>query len=292
MKPRVVCQAAGVVSAIKAKINGWQKSFTLLAISIAVGKRFGTDNAGKLAAVVAYYGFFSVFPLLLVAVTVLGFALEGRPGLREDLLGSAASEIPVIGEQIASSDGLSGNGLALGLGIATALWAGLAAMLAAQYAMNEVWGITRDERPNFVTARVRALIMLGVFGLMIIGSSAVAGLAGSLDGIPGITRLGLVAGNIAVNVLALLVGFQILVAHKVPWRDLLPGAVVSGVLYFVLQSLGTYIMRRYISNASDTYGTFAAVIGLLTWFHLLAQASILGAEVNVVTSRKLYPVDL
>src|SRR4051794_18962500 len=71
-----------------------------LSIVFAVIKKFGDDQAGGLAALVAYYAFFSIFPLLLVFVTVLGFVLQGDPSAQESVKSSVLGQFPIIGKQV------------------------------------------------------------------------------------------------------------------------------------------------------------------------------------------------
>ena len=121
----------------------------MTAVPFAVVKKFGDDQGGKLAALVAYYGFLSVFPLLLVLVSVLGFVLADRPDLQQDLLDTAFAQFPVLGTDLRDNVGeISGNGLALIVGLLGALWAGLGAMSACQDAGNEAWGIQVSQRPR------------------------------------------------------------------------------------------------------------------------------------------------
>src|SRR5918999_650685 len=115
------------------RVDRYQRANAWLGFPIAVFKKFGEDRAGQLAALVAYYGFFAMFPLLLVAVTVLGYVLGGDVSAQERVLDSALSQFPVIGDQIRENIGvISGSGAALAVGIGRALWAGLAGLKAAQ----------------------------------------------------------------------------------------------------------------------------------------------------------------
>src|SRR6266498_5469892 len=101
------------------RIDAFQQRHPALAFPFGVVKKFGDDQAGNLAALIAYYGFFSLFPLLLVFVTVLGFVLEGNSDLQDSILHSALAQFPVIGDQIRSNvHSLSGSGLSLAVGIA------------------------------------------------------------------------------------------------------------------------------------------------------------------------------
>src|SRR3954463_7127510 len=95
-----------------------------LGFPLAVAQKYSDDQGGYLAATITYYGFFAIFPLLLVLTTVLGFILQGHPHLEQTILDSALGQFPVIGPQLGRGS-LHGNSLALGLGLGAALWAGM-----------------------------------------------------------------------------------------------------------------------------------------------------------------------
>jgi YihY family inner membrane protein len=259
-----------------------------IAFPYAVIKKFGDDQAGNLAALIAYYGFLSLFPLMLVLVTLLGMLLHNNPGLRDAIQASALANFPVIGEEISNNvHSLRGSGLALGIGLALALWAGLGVVKVLQTAMNAVWNVPYRHRPSVWVSLLRAMLMLVVLGVITIASAA-AGSVGSgsdswLLGIAGI------AISIMLNMIMFLLAFRILTTENVTWGDVFPGASVAAVWWTVLQALGGYIVSHQLQGASDTYGTFAIVIGLLAWIYLGAQMTLFAAEVNVVRKRRLWP---
>ncbi len=278
------------MKALLARIDRFQQGFRPTAFTYGVIKKFGDDRGSRLAAVVAYYGFFSVFPALLAMVSLTGFALDSKPEWRADIVDSTLSGFPVVGPTI-SGESLGGSGFALVIGLGTALWAGIGAMTAAQYALNEVWDIPVEDRPNAAKARLRGLLMLVVFGAGLVGATVLTNVVARL-GLPNVARVAITVGNIAVNVGVAWLAFQILTARSLTWRDHWPGALFAGVGTFLLQNLGSVLVARYVENASDTYGTFAVVIGLLTWFHLLARVNLYGAEINVVRNRGCWPRSL
>src|SRR3954447_13433567 len=149
------------------RIDAWQRRRTWSAFTFGVIKKFGDDRAGSLAALVAYYAFFSIFPLLLVLTTVLGWALDGNPELRQDLLDSALGQFPVIGDQMRVGQ-LPGSGLALAIGLVGALWGGMGAVMAMQNALDGVWNVPLKHRPNLLVGRLRALAMLAILGVGIL----------------------------------------------------------------------------------------------------------------------------
>ncbi len=263
-----------------------------LSFVAGVVKKFTDDRAGDLAALVAYYSFFSIFPLILAAVTVLGFVLDGRPELSADLVDSALAQLPVIGNEITEPGSLTGSPLALVIGVGGALFAGMGAMYAAQTAMNRIWYVPRRDWPNPLKRRLRAMGALGVIGLGSIGTAVVANIATRLEGLAALGRVALLGGSWIVNVGVFVLAFQVLTSRRLRWRELVPGATLASTLWFALQFLGTWVYNAALRDEAATYGTFGTVIGLLSFFFLLAQLTILSAELNVVKAWRLWPRSL
>jgi len=277
-------------NAIVRKLDLFQQQHAWAGLPFAVVKKFGDDAAGNLAAVIAYYGFLSLFPLLLALTTVLGRLLGGHPDLEKHILNSALAQFPVIGDQLRSNvHSLNGSGLALVVGVAGALWGGMGVMKAAGLAMDEIWEVPKRERPTFVRALVRAALLLVVLGGGVVATTILAGLgtSGTASFLP-LKVIGLVAAA-AVNVGVFLLGFRVLTVRDVSVRVLLPGATVAGLAFMALQSLGGYYVTHQLKGASQTYGVFAVVIGLLSWMYLQAQLTLLAAEVNTVLANGLWP---
>ncbi|MDP8956570.1 MAG: YihY/virulence factor BrkB family protein [Actinomycetota bacterium] len=274
------------------RIDGFQQAHRWLAFPLAVMKKFGDDRAGNLAALIAYYGFFSLFPLLLVLVALLGLVLRNNPELRSDIIGSALAQFPIIGDQIRQNlPALSGQGagVAVGVGTATALWAGLGVMQATQNAFNDVWDIPMKERPNFIETRLRALIMLALLGTFALGATVLSGV-GTWEGSVGAAlRVVAFAGSLALNFVAFSVAYRVLTDRNLSWRDVFAGAAFAAVAWGALQAVGSFYVNHQLKQSTQVYGFFGFVLGLLAWIYLGAQIMLLGAEINVVKKRRLWP---
>jgi membrane protein len=275
-----------VFGRLLASIDGWQRAHAFAAFPVAVVKKFLDDRASRLAALIAYYAFFSLFPLLLVLVSVLGFVLDDNPTLRDDVVDSALARIPVIGLQLEDQlEPLTGNTVALVVGIVLALWAGLGVMLAMERSFNEIWDVPRVEERGPVHSRLKGLALLGTLGVGLVVSTALTSAAAvKVGGGPAIAF----GGNLVIFTAV----FGMLTRRRFSLREVAPGVVVAALGGLFLQYAGAWYIDRAVAGATATYGTFALVIGLMSWFLLGAHLLLFAAEVNVVVHRRLWPRSL
>ena len=229
------------------------------------------------------------FPLLLILVTTLGFLLGRHPALEQRVLHSTLAEFPIIGDQLQDNvHSLRANGIALVIGLAGFVWGARGITQAGQHAMAEIWNIPGRQRPSFATRQLRGLLLLLVFGLGVVATTALASLP-SLGGHTLLFGLANLAAPAVVNSGLFLVAFRVLTPRQVPTGRLLVGAVVAGVLFTLLQAVGGYLVGHNLKHAQAVYGFFAVVLGLMSWLFLSAQVTLYGAEVNVVRARRLWP---
>ena len=151
----------GLFNRLIAVVDRFQQRHAVLGFPLAVRQKFADDQGGFLAASVTYYAFLSIFPLLLVLVTLLGYALQGDPDLQRRVLDSALADFP--GDRPAAQDNvhsLRGSAPALVVGIAVAVWAGTGVGLAIENALDHIWGVPIRRRANPLLARLRALLWI------------------------------------------------------------------------------------------------------------------------------------
>jgi len=228
--------------------------------------------------------------LLLVFVSALGFALHGHPKLERSIVDSALGQFPVVGHQL-QTHSLSGSSLALAVGLVGSFWAGMRVFLAGERVMNQIWGIPPIAQPSFLRARARALALLLAVGVSVLLATGLAGLGTIGLGFGLIWKLGAVALSTALNVGLFWFAFWVL-TRDTSWRRLRGGAIAAGLAYEGLQLAGGVYIHHVLEKANGTYGTFALVIGLLSWLYLAAHVAILAGESNVVATKKLWPRSL
>jgi membrane protein len=279
--------------AVLGRLDRWQQSNRPVALAVSVFKKFGDDRAGNLAALVSYYAFFSLFPLLLVLVTSLGFVLADNPEAQAKVLDSALGQFPVVGDEIRTGlNTFQGSGVALAVGLIGALWGGLGAMDAMQNAMNTIWGVPYKHRPNLIKSRLRSLGMLALFGGSLLATTVVGGASSSAGDWAVLGRVGVILVSIALNSALFLGAFKVLTDRPLPWAAHVPGALFAGVSFTALEAVGGLYVDHVVQGAGQVYGTFAVVLGLLSWLYVQAQFSVLAGEINVVRELGLAPRSL
>jgi YihY family inner membrane protein len=270
------------------RVDHFQQSHRPLAIAFAVVKKFGDDRGGSLAALIAYYGFLAVFPLLLLLTTVLGYVMDRNSALRASVVTSALRDFPIVGPQLEQSvHPLRGTAFGLGFGIVGLVWGSLGVTQASQLAMAEVWNVPNVDRPAFLRRLIRGLELLAVLGLALVATTATASLPAL--GSPRVTTLIGVGLSIVLNVGLFMLAFRLLTVPSVATRSLVPGAILGGIGWSVLLVVGGYLVEHQLRHASQVYGFFASVLGLMAWLALGAQLTLYAAEANVVWARQLWP---
>ena len=278
------------LKALLGRLDGWQQRHRSVAVAWAVQRKYSNDNASLLVVALGWYGFTAIYPLLLAVTTVLGFVGVRSLGTR---VVSALHHFPVIGSQFSVARGahdLHGSLVGLVIGLVGLVYGAQGVTQSAQSAMNRVWNVPDVDRPNFLPRLGRSLAALAAIGFAFLANALAGGLATS--GGPALwLRAVIVAGQLVVNVGLYLLVFRLLLAPKaeVGTRRLLPGAVLGGIAFSVLITVGTGLVTHELRNESATYGAFASVIGVVTFLLLLAKLSIYAAELNPVLDRRLYP---
>jgi YihY family inner membrane protein len=244
-------------------------------------ERFRIHRTGRNSALVAHYAFLSVFPLIAVFTTILGFVLQDNTELQQKIIDSVLGDT-IIGQTISYDPAsISGSVPVLVVALLTTLWAGLRAFNVTQLTLDDIADVPLDERPNVMIVRVRSLLGILIVGGGQVGAAILTGLTG-VSGVDWLSRVMLFLAAFAVNVAVLAATYRYLCCRRPSWRSVMPGAGAAGFAFAVLQVLGTTLVTRFVAKASPIYGTFAIVIGLITWMSMHAMALLLGAELNGV----------
>jgi hypothetical protein len=207
--------------------------------------------------------------LLLLLSTILGFVLSGDQRLQQEVLTSALHQFPLIGQDLAQPRHLGGGPAGLVVGMLGSLYGGLVVAQAFQYAMNTMWAVPRDQRPNPFKARGRSLLLLFTAGLAVMGTTALSIVGGGGAAALGVAgRYLVLAASLAINIAVSIFAFRFAPARRLSVRDVVPGAIASALIWQLLQSFGVIYVRHVIEHASVTNAVFAIVLGLLAFLYI------------------------
>lgn len=265
------------------RLDAFQRRHPVVGYPLAVIYKFFDDQGAYLAALITYYGFLSIFPLLLLLTSILGFVLQNNPGLRAQILRSAMAQIPVIGPEIRTTHGLEGSTPAVVAGSLLALYGGLGVAQAIQHMSNTCWNVPRNHRPNPILARVRSAGVLLFLGIALLFIGWLPSKWPILMGWWG-TLL-----NVIIGTGLFLLLMKMTTAREQGWGRLVPGAMFVALVWQCFTRLAPIFVETFLNRSSATYGTLGTGLALLIAGYILAMALVIGTEMNVVLRRRLYP---
>ena len=253
--------------------------------ALATHRRFGEDSAGFMAAALTYRAFLSLFPLLLLGASVLGFVLAGNPELYTRAVRSVSDSLPGIGTLVAEnlSSVTANRSIAGIIGLAGLLWTGIGVAEATSFALSKIWRI--EPQTSTVRVKIRAIATVLTLGLIALAGVAVTIAVSAID-----TSGVLAAALRIVGVpIALGLDFALFLAtyrllgpgHRsilAPWR----GAALAAIGWTALKLVGGWYAARTVANSSAVYGTFASTVGILVILSLAARIFLYGAELNAM----------
>jgi uncharacterized BrkB/YihY/UPF0761 family membrane protein len=273
-------------------VDRWQRRNRVVAVLVAVHRKSGEDRAGDLAAVLAFYGFFSLFPLLILLATVAGFVLDSHPELRTELINAAVEQFPESPELRDAITTLEGDGVALIVGLVGTLWGGLAVVNALRTAFDVAWAVPIRDRAGLVPAALRNLGVVAIAAVGLVGSAVLGAANDVVADVPIAASAAGHIGSLAVGGAVFWALFWFLSPRDVRLRALLPGVAVVTVGSWLLQQLGSIVVARQLGERGAATGVFAAGAVLLTWLALQARLTVLSVELDAVLARRWWPRSL
>ncbi len=276
------------------RLDAYQQGHSWLGFPIAVAYKAFDDRAPYLAALVTYYAFVSLFPLILLFASIAGFVLQSDAHLRQQVIGSAVGNLPGIGSELRRQiKGFKGSGAGIAVGVVGVLYGALGATQAAQAAFNQIYAVPRNEQPNPLKSRVRSLGLLVLLGTAVLVSSGINILVSTANDVSaqlgaGLRAVGLVFSG-AINIALFTVAFQLLTAKELRIRNVITGGILAGATWQVVQTFGSQYVAHEVQHGSALYGVFGVVLATIAYVYLEALCLMFSAEINVVLHRRLWP---
>jgi membrane protein len=279
---------SGLVGRITAWADRLQRKHGVLGFPYAVVKKYGDDEGGRQAALITYYGFLSIFPLLLLGVAVLSRVLADHPDLRQRLITEIvpAALRSTVEHSLAT---LPTSAIPFVAGLVGLLLSGTGVVFSVYQTLNHVAAVRYRSRAGFVSRYVRVFTVLA---MLLVGAVAVGALTVVVTALhhqPGVERAAAVLGSALIVFAVLLFGAKLLLARPAPVRALWPGAILGAAAVTVVLNAGPLLLARLVAKAGPVYGSFATVAGMFALLYLVGQALVYGAEVAAVRYARLWP---
>lgn len=274
-------------------LDAYQQKHSWLGFLYAVIKKYGDDESGHQAALITYYGFLSLFPLLMVVTSVLQLIAQNNPSFRADVLNGITNYFPSIGGQLQDSISSSNrSGVALIVGLLLSFYGARGGADAFRCAVNHIWHVPKLDRAGFPWGALKSLAVLVVGGIGLLLSTFLASYIAGINGLV-VFKIGSAVLNLTILVGILLLTMKLSLSQRmITIKDLLPAAIIGALSVFIIQNFGTYLLANQLKNMSALYGTFAVVLGLLFWIYIQVQVVLYAIEISTVRSLKLWPRSL
>ena len=283
----------GLVSRVIAWADRLQRRHGVLGFPYAVVKKYGDDAGGREAALITYYGFLSLFPLLLLGVAVLSRVLASQPDLRERLITAVVPQAlrSTVEHALAT---LPTSTIPFIAGLIGLLFSGTGVVFSVYQTLNHIAAVPHRLRAPFVSRYVRVFTMLATLLLGGLAVGALTVVATALPGQPGVQRAAAVLGSVLIAFAVLLLSARLLLVRPAPFWAIWPGALLGAAVVTVVLNVGAPLLARLVTKAGPVYGSFATVAGLFALLYLVGQALVYSAEVAAVRYARLWPraVDL
>jgi YihY family inner membrane protein len=272
------------------RIDEFQRRHPVVGFPLAVVYKFFDDQGNYLAAILTYYAFVAIFPLMLLGTSILGFVLGAKPEWQEEILDSVLGQFPIIGDQLGRPEGLQGSAAGIAFGALAALYGALGLAQSLQNAMHVAWSVPRNSRPNPFYARLKSLVLMVTGGVALLSVSILSTVASTTTTFFEQGERWLLS---LVNVLVIGVGLTVLFRFAATGQHSFlraaPGGFSLAVMWQLLQLGGALYVAEVLVGTSSMTKTFGLVLGLVGFLFIGAVMAVLAMEVNVVIARRLYP---
>jgi membrane protein len=274
------------------RVDTFQRNHTTFGFLYAVIKKYSQDNCGYLSAVISYYGFLSLFPLLVVVTSLAKLLFKNDASLKNRIINSTVHYFPIVGNQLQRSiHSPKETGIALIISLIIMLYGARGVASTLQFSISSIWYVPQFKMPSFITGLVRSVGIMAVGGVGLLAASVVSGYT-VISSHAIIVRVLTAIASLLILWLTFIFIFKLAIASRKRVKQVIIGAAISAIGLVVLQTLGGLIMVHELKGLSSVYGTFALVVGILFWIYLQAEIILYAVEVDVIRDYHLFPRSL
>lgn len=284
--------AASIWGRLLSKIDNIQLNNHRLGFIYAVLKKYGDDEGGNQAALVTYYGFLSLFPLLVAALSLTELSIFRSTHLKSKVITALNNYFPLVGHQLENNvHSQSKEGLALGVSLLITIYGAKGVAAALRQAMNHIWQVPRAERSSWPKGTIRSLLVIltGGVGFIITGilSSYATGKGGNIG-----LQIAAMLLSLILTFVALIIVFKLSISRATEARFLVVGSIVAAIGLQIVQAAGGFLITHELKHFSSLYGSLALVFVILFWIYLQVRILFYATEIDSVRKFGLWPRSL
>ena len=272
------------------QLDNFQYKHRPIGFLVAVVRRYSSDRASRQAALMTYYLFMSLFPLMLLLSLLSNLLNRYNPGAANTLIHGATNYFPVLGQQllkIAHSNHSSVSGMVISGLIALYGVRGTASVF--RSIVNDIWGVPDNERVGFPQNWLHGLWIILIGGGGFVATSAATSWALG-QGHGNLFRVLVTVAGIVLLTVVFVAILKLSLPTSIRLNRLISGAFLMSLALSLLQFVGGYIVTHDLKHYTDAYtAIFATTLGLLAWIYLVAQALLYSIEIAVIADRHLWP---
>jgi len=283
------------IAGLAARARDWaddlQRRHGALGFPVAVVKKYGDDDGIRHAALLTYYGFLSIFPLLLLVTVAVTTLLKGNPELQNKLLDA------IVPKELQSTvtnalAALPTSGVPLALGVIGLVLSGLGIVFSGYHTLNHLAAVPHRRRHEFFPRYVRIVIMLLLLVVGVAGVGALTVATSALPDVAGGSRISAFGGTVAIVFLLLWAATELLLPHRARLRVVWPAALIGSLAITGVLTFGAVVLPPLIAKSGPVYGSFATIVAFFSVIFLTSQVLVFAAEIAIVRRRRLWPRSL
>jgi membrane protein len=285
----------GVAGSVEKRVLGTSRMIDrlqakngLIAFTYAAFKKYADDEGSRLAALLAYYTFMSLFPLAIAGFALLNTLLVGHPQYVDQLVANIVP--PEYQAQVTNAyESLPSGGAAFAIAIVGLLLAGTAGVFSLYAMVNQVFCVPYRFRYGFGPRYIRVLLMVVLMGLGVLVVTIGSTLVVHVTGFAFVQRAGASILLWLVASALLYAGATFLTRRPLTFREVGLGAALGGLAMTTIIGLGSALLGQFIASSSAVYGVFGTVVGIFSVLFLVSNAVVFSFEISVVRAWQLWP---
>lgn len=269
-------------------LDRFQASHRPIAFTYATFKKYADDEGSRLAALLAYYSFMSLFPLAIAGFAVLNSLLRDNPQYVDELVSEIVPR-PYQQQVIDAYESLPSGGAAFAVAVIGLVLAGTAGVFSMYAMVNQVFCVPYRHRFGFGPRYARVILLVVLMGVGVLVVTVASAVVANITGYAFAQRAGAFLLLWLVASSLLYCAAAVLTRRRLAFREVGLGAGLGGLAMTTIVGLGSVLLGRFVATSSAVYGVFGTVVGIFSVLFLVSNAVVFSFEISVVRAWQLWP---